>query len=226
MSVSSYNVNGKTLRIHETKLHEEEDSSEDSDGVDAFFFASENLAASTGQKVWESASLAIEVLEEKQSFVAGKNVLELGSGTGLVGLACGCLEAKSVVLSDLPSVIAFCTDENVKENNFLRNSATKHLDWLEFTESKGRCFPEVFDIIVACDCVWLAEFLSPFCFTLATLLKRNSSVALVAQTERATEESTVFASSEKLLKMLESFDLKIKVLKSREKCTVYQIECK
>ncbi len=84
MRESNFSVAGRVLLIRE-QLREEED---EEDAVDAFFFAAESLAGSTGQKVWDSALLLVRFLEQRPELVGGdKRVLELGCGTGVCGLA-------------------------------------------------------------------------------------------------------------------------------------------
>lgn len=75
MSLSEYIVNGHPIAIEQTVLAECEDEDE---GVPAFFFAAENLAAQTGQKVWETAPWLLRELEARD-FVAGLAVVELVS---------------------------------------------------------------------------------------------------------------------------------------------------
>jgi hypothetical protein len=66
---------------------------------------------SLGLKTWGSsyvlAKLLPELAEEYLSHihVSSENVLELGSGTGLLGLAAACLWGAHVTLTDLPSIM-------------------------------------------------------------------------------------------------------------------------
>ena len=58
---------------------------------------------STGFGVWGSALVLARLLEgdpEQRRRLAGAAVLELGSGTGLVGMVCGVLGARAVTLTD------------------------------------------------------------------------------------------------------------------------------
>ena len=202
MRESRFDVAGRELLIREQLLEEEDEE----DAVDAFFFASESLAGSTGQKVWESALLLVRFLEEHPELVnSEKRVLELGCGTGLCGLAAAAIGGCDVLLTDLPSVVAFCTAVNVEANAELGRVRCAPLDWLQFQESKGVCFDaaQSFDTVLASDCVWLVELLPTFAYTVAELLgRKRGAVAVLAQTERSRADSTVFASTPQLLEEL------------------------
>jgi hypothetical protein len=66
--------------------------------------ACSQVAAATGFQVWEGARAVVKLLEEDGSTlsacIAGKRVLELGSGTGLAGL-CASVIGGDVLLSGL-----------------------------------------------------------------------------------------------------------------------------
>ena len=50
--------------------------------------------------------LSVHLTCSLADLVRGRHVLELGSGTGIVGLTCACLGAASVTLTDLPGQLA------------------------------------------------------------------------------------------------------------------------
>ena len=59
----------------------------------------------TGSTVWRGGDVLARALAQDPSLralVEGKRVLELGSGTGVAGLACAALGARAVRLTDLP----------------------------------------------------------------------------------------------------------------------------
>jgi len=58
--------------------------------------------------------LARYLVQNRASALRGASVLEIGSGTGLVGITCACLGA-SVTLTDLPAIIA-STQDNIATN--------------------------------------------------------------------------------------------------------------
>ena len=60
----------------------------------------EKVPAGLGTCVWEGGLALLRVLELSPSLVKGKSVLELGCGTGLVGLAAAAAGAERVCLTD------------------------------------------------------------------------------------------------------------------------------
>ena len=212
---------GQEIRVVQQLLAEEEDAEDD---LPAFFFAAESLAASTGCKVWESASLLLAVLHARPQLVADRSVLELGSGTGLGGLACAVLGAGRVTLSDLASVVAYHTEPSMHANPALAERVScLTLDWTDFRiETVPPC-----NVVIASDCVWLREYLDPFVNCLDAIMRRNSDcVAIIAQTERATEHSKTFASSKDLIGRLEARHYQLEVLESKEAMCVYRVTMK
>ncbi|EGT56805.1 hypothetical protein CAEBREN_23679 [Caenorhabditis brenneri] len=85
----------------------------------------------------------------------GKKVLELGSGTGVCGIALASLGAE-VILTDLPERIPLI-EKNVKVNQKLTGDRIKIqvLDWTKDT------IPEGLDIVVAVDCVYYNSTIDP-----------------------------------------------------------------
>ncbi|KFY87385.1 hypothetical protein V498_07194 [Pseudogymnoascus sp. VKM F-4517 (FW-2822)] len=96
------------------------------------------------------------------SSLAAPSVLELGSGTGLLGLAAAALWGAKVVMTDLPAIVPNLT-RNVEANEGAvgvhgGSARTDVLDWSSMTRG-----PE-FDLVIAADSlyepehpVWLAQ---------------------------------------------------------------------
>ncbi|CAM9270371.1 unnamed protein product, partial [Ectocarpus fasciculatus] len=104
----------------------------------------------TGLNTWDGAVVLAKYLEANPHIVAGKRVLELGSGTGLAGIAAAMLGAKISVLTDLQY-----TMENLQLN--IRNN-------LNETETAGRTAIACssgrigdWDVILGADVVWVEE---------------------------------------------------------------------
>ncbi|KAK3252003.1 hypothetical protein CYMTET_38685, partial [Cymbomonas tetramitiformis] len=91
-----------------------------------------------GATLWGSAIVLCAAISDPGNFTAGwfvgKRVLDLGAGTGIMGLALAALGAREVVLTDNEPRLL-----KIMQKNISLNSAS------------GR---PPFDIIVACDCIY------------------------------------------------------------------------
>lgn len=99
--------------------------------------------SNVGLRTWEASLHLAQYLHSNPRLVTGKNIIELGAGTGLVSLLCaGPLEAETVLSTDgLPHVVEMI-DENIMRNraSLFSGSASRRLpiarvlDWAD-TES-------------------------------------------------------------------------------------------
>ena len=113
--------------------------------------------------------------------VTGKQVLELGCGTGIVGITLACLGAK-VTLTDT-AAIAPCTKYNIVRNQQLiaagKGSAVEAvLDW-ERLEGAQPVLLGAYDVVVGADLIYAAKDIQPLTDTLRRLQHRSSKYALV-----------------------------------------------
>lgn len=135
-----------------------------------------NSGQGTGLTIWDGAVVLAKYLErmaEEQApgSVAGKTVLELGAGTGVVGLAAAAAGATTVYLTDLAYTL------NNTAGNAAANAAalgdadvrTAELDWTRPALPPGLAHV---DVIVAADVVWVTELIPPLVRTLAFLCGR------------------------------------------------------
>ena len=98
-----------------------------------------------GGTVWDSALVLLHFLAQRSELVAGREVLELGAGTGLVGLAAERLfKARKVLLTDLPGLCPLL-QANLHLNSFSAGEVRPllwqeaHCSWL----SEGHSFSKV-----------------------------------------------------------------------------------
>ncbi|KAG8859331.1 hypothetical protein FRB96_004546 [Tulasnella sp. 330] len=117
----------------------------------------------------------------------GKTVLELGAGTGLVGLMCASEGgATAVVLTDYPDQqILMTLGQNVGRNDLESRVRVAGHKWgdddsLDQILSSGH--PEGFDVVVGSDLLWMRDQHLNICLTLSRALKRSleSSAHFVA----------------------------------------------
>ena len=139
-----------------------------------------NVEDETGFIVWDAAVCLARRLESVSrrlsASVSGKAVVEVGSGTGLAGLAAAHVlpTASSVLLTDRESVLPQLV-RNVELNpEVAHRTRALALDWSWTREAAARALESAdpVGLVLASDRVWLKEQVRPF-------------VALVASWPRA-----------------------------------------
>jgi len=216
-------VHGIKLVVQRRDLDEEE-------GQDPNFFdADYSVAASTAWLVWEGSWAVVELLRQPDDWLSllihGARVLELGSGTGMLGLAAAA-SGGHVVLSDVASMVEAVLRPNVLSNAQRKASGletpwasscevscigdgtavAQPLDWWHPIESQLTPVDVTqADVIIAAECAWLQELVSPFVKTVVSLLHGpNRPQCILAFRERASESSTTFVTSSTLLREFEA----------------------
>ena len=146
-------------------------------------------SADTGGDCWKGAvAMARFFREEAANAIQGRRVLELASGTGVLGLSLGAMAAKSVTMTDKACMVPLL-ESNIKDN--LDRIAAGgdsgrpvvqcgSLDWLEATADPVvlEAFP--FDCIVMSDVIYEEEIVVP----LVNTLRRLCHFDLVKQKEQ------------------------------------------
>ena len=149
-----------------------------------------NRVAQTGRVVWPSAILLFHTLRQQVSVsqLPFLRCLQLGSGTGVVGLALARWGASSVTLTDLPHMMP-TLNANIAANELQENEEnmsmvqTAVLDWnspLEHLAAAGLTNARPFDLIVAADVIYSKSAVKPFLSTLQTVFniaRPNNSFA-------------------------------------------------
>ena len=133
----------------------------------------------SGQKLWCGSLGVIQHLLNNPTLVPGKIVVELGAGTGVLGMLCTKQGAASVVLTDhdiisINHMVADCNRNQI-------NASVKRLDWynpnisdlgIEEAASAGL-------VIVAGDVLYKQALLEPFFNTVILLLKQYTDSKLI-----------------------------------------------
>ncbi|XP_010896230.1 protein-lysine methyltransferase METTL21D [Esox lucius] len=128
-----------------------------------------------GCVVWDAAIVLSKYLETK-TFVdpgsgvnmwANRNVLELGAGTGVVGLMAACLGAQVTVtdLEDLQTLL----EVNIEDNRALISSGSITAKVLKWGENLSKFLPYPHFILMA-DCIYYEQSVKPLVETLKRLV--------------------------------------------------------
>lgn len=124
--------------------------------------------------------------DDDKELIANQTVLELGSGTGAVGLYCArCLHAKRVVLTDLVPNMALL-ERNRALNQLASTVEIEPLDWTD-RHGVARLQQYDYDWIFGSDLFlpFAANLLEPLALTIAELLRqRPNARALICYEER------------------------------------------
>jgi predicted nicotinamide N-methyase len=118
----------------------------------------------------------------EHDFMLGKMAIELGSGTGVLGLTAAALGSK-VVLTDLPEFGDLIKD-NIKENSDLIKSGSGQVEfqpwkWGDFNDTDPNIFGVTLkdiDYILISDCIYYAEGLRDLTVTFMVLSERFEQV--------------------------------------------------
>jgi hypothetical protein len=144
---------------------------------------------STGVAIW-GASIALWRWLSSDSLrgrIAGKRVLELGAGCGLVGIGTAvALSPSAVLLTDGNAETVDNLQHNLELNSHLVSpecaASVNCLDWVEFGASDGQPRVGPVDIVVGCDLVYDEAMVNPLLETLSKLLLPGEGVFFYACT--------------------------------------------
>ena len=152
----------------------------------------EDRSQGTGLNTWDGSIVLAKYLELHPQLVVGKTVLELGSGTGLVGIAASLLGAEVSVLTDLNYTLANLVS-NIKRNVAAEYSVGKvvarPLDWtnpdtyITPSDLSGdvKSVDRHWNVILGADVVWVEELVPPLVAALRSLSGPDTVVLLSHQ---------------------------------------------
>ncbi|KAK2750212.1 hypothetical protein FQN55_002357 [Onygenales sp. PD_40] len=181
----------------------------------------EDLKEGCGGKLWPAGMvLARYMLRKHHSNLAGKTIVELGAGGGLVGLAVarGCSVDSPIYITDQIPMLSLMQD-NVRLNGFSDIVHPAVLDW-------GEPIPETVvsnpAIILAADCVYFEPAFPLLISTLQTLLGPDS-VCYFCFKKRRRADLRFMKQAKKLFKVVEVTDDPERESYSKESLFLYTI---
>lgn len=149
---------------------------------------SNNLA----RHVWDAGIAACRYLQTSEINEQPSNILELGSGCGLVGI---CLAKRfrqsKVVLTDLDDAREMC-QTNIQLNNVGATAQFEQLDWDDQTACSNLAQRCVWDLILVTDCTYNPSSYEILLTTIQTLATPNKTQVLVAHKFRDESETEFF----------------------------------
>jgi len=142
----------------------------------------------SGQKLWCGSLGVIEYILSNPEYVLNKKVIELGAGTGLVGMVSKKLGADEVILTDydkksLDHMIVDCTRNGIE-------ASVVCLNWFEYDKSSLTFEGTDYVRILAGDVLYKSTLISPFFEISRELLGNKKSKMLLCHVPRAGVEHT------------------------------------
>ncbi|KAH3901270.1 uncharacterized protein SCODWIG_02620 [Saccharomycodes ludwigii] len=174
-----------------------------------------------GGKIWIAGELLCEyIMEHKVNFNVYDKVIELGSGTGIVGLLLGLMNnqglwindkykeeqnSKKVYVTDITELVPLM-DKNVNLNNVGNVVEAASLEWGEPVEAK---FSAGLDLVLAADCVYLEKAFPLLEKTLLDLTSVDKPpMILMSYRKRRKADKHFFIKIKKNFKVIEIKDFK------------------
>ncbi|XP_046374633.2 protein N-lysine methyltransferase METTL21D-like [Haliotis rufescens] len=137
---------------------------------------SQSEIGDVGCVVWDAAIVLSKYLETHdfdggKSWM-GKKVVELGAGTGVVGLFAASYGA-DVIITDLPEFVPLM-ELNIKENTHIISGSAEACT-LTWGQDKSTKFDHI-DFIIIADCIYYEESLEPLVSTITELSDMETTV--------------------------------------------------
>ncbi|KIM83873.1 hypothetical protein PILCRDRAFT_818882 [Piloderma croceum F 1598] len=152
-------------------------------------------------------------------FVKGKTVLELGSGTGLVGLIGAALGAGAVWITDQAPLLDIMS-HNVLLNKLTSNVTVSELNW---GEPLTDAIPHRPDLILAADCVYYEPTFPLLVQTLSDLVNDEKTEVLFCYKKRRKADKRFFILLKKKFTWAEVMDSPGREVYSREQISLIRL---
>ena len=147
----------------------------------------------TGLVTWDSSiSLARWLELHREEHVEGKRILELGSGTGVVGIAAALLGATRVLLTDLNYTLPN-TRSNVDRNRrYFRLGSSVDVAELDWFRPETYPSSETFDLVIAADVVWVDQLVPGLVNALRSAAATGAVCLIGHQTRTTATDNLLF----------------------------------
>eukprot|EP00300_Choanocystis_sp_HF-7_P001891 c11501_g1_i2.p2 GENE.c11501_g1_i2~~c11501_g1_i2.p2 ORF type:complete len:255 (-),score=53.80 c11501_g1_i2:259-963(-) len=141
--------------------------------------------------VWQAVMLQCRYFERAGTAFAGKRVVELGSGTGFVGIYIAKRGAAHVYLTDIdaPKVLTVL-EENTAANGVQAQTTVASLDWRSREDCAKITGPT--DIIVVCECIYNGRTHEDLIATVKALSPTPDTLTYVCYAQRHPEAEKLF----------------------------------
>lgn len=152
----------------------------------------QELEGDVGCVVWDAAIVLTKFLEVNslktgtdagKCLIKGRTVLELGSGTGCVGLAAAIMGASKVTITDLPEFLGLM-EKNIMENRDRLGCPVEARELSWGNEQQMRQFP-IPEVVLVADCIYYEQSLEPLVSTLHKVCSPDT-IVLLSYEERTT----------------------------------------
>jgi len=130
--------------------------------------------------VWDAALVLAYFLLKQDLIQPDTKVLELGAGTGAVGLVAATLGAKRVVITDLPRILPLL-QEGIALNPNLSNIEARALSWGHQEDLDQLDF--VPDLVLVSDCIYYEASVDPLISTLKSLVGSQTATRILLSYE-------------------------------------------
>ena len=143
----------------------------------------EAVSIDSGERIWDAGRALSLFLSERA--LAGRHVLELGSGTGIVGLTAAALGAH-VLLSDQPELVPLI-DMNIVANGLSANARAVPLVWGDPNALDRVDFAQI-DLVCGSDLLYAPTSFDALLETMVQICKPGHTEVLLAYPPRYTED--------------------------------------
>ena len=124
--------------------------------------------------VWDSSIVLAKYVEKHRGSFANKRACELGAGCGVVSAALVKAGCARVVATDLPENLPLLRENMERNCGEEGEGARWEVKALTWGADAAVALGETFDVVVAADCMYIAEAASDLVDTLAALVPRGA----------------------------------------------------